>query len=74
MFSIATRNARVPVVIKKTRRMAKIDPRDWSLIERFMVPREPEKPNDLVVLGILGMTCGIVMLSSLALIYQRFGA
>jgi cytoskeletal protein RodZ len=54
--------------------MADVDPRDWSLIERFMVPREPKKPNDLVVLGILGMTCGIVMLSSLALIYQRFGA
>jgi uncharacterized protein involved in exopolysaccharide biosynthesis len=54
--------------------MADVDPRDWSLIERFMVPREPEKPKDLVVLGFLGMTCGIVMLSSLALIDQRFGA
>lgn len=74
MFSIATRNARVPVAIRNARRMADVDPRNWSLIERFMVPREPEKPNDLVVLGILGMTCGIVMLSSLALIYQRFGA
>lgn len=74
MFSIATRNARVPVVIRNARRMVDVDPRDWSLIERFMVPREPEKPNDLVVLGILGMTGGIVMLSSLALIYQRFGA
>jgi hypothetical protein len=54
--------------------MAAIDARDWSLVERFMVPREPEKPNDLVVLGILGMTCGIVVLGSLALIIQRFGA
>ncbi len=74
MLSIATRNARVPVAIRNARRMADIDPRDWSLLERFMVPREPEKPNDLVVLGILGMTCGIVVLSSLALIFQRLGA
>jgi hypothetical protein len=74
MFTIATRNARLPVDIRNARRMADIDPRDWSLIERFMVPREPEKPNDLVVLGILGMTCGIVVLGSLVLIYQRFGA
>jgi len=74
MFSIATRNARVPVAIRNVRRMAAIDARDWSLVEHFMVPREPEKPNDLVVLGILGMTCGIVVLGSLALIIQRFGA
>lgn len=74
MFSIATRNTRVPAAIRSARRMVDVDPRDWSLIDRFMVPREPEKPNDLVVLGILGMTCGIVMISSLALIYQRFGA
>ena len=74
MFSIVTRNARVPAAIRNARRMAEIDPRDWSLIERFMVPREPEKPNDLVVLGILVMTSGAVMLSSLALIYQRLGA
>jgi hypothetical protein len=64
----------VPAAIRNARRMAEIDPRDWSLIERFMVPREPEKPNDLVVLGILVMTSGAVMLSSLALIYQRLGA
>ena len=74
MFSIATRNARVPVAIRNVRSMADIDPRDWSFVERFMVPREPEKPNDLVVLGILGATCGIVVLGSLALILQRFGA
>lgn len=74
MLSAATRNARVPVVIRNARRVADIDPRDWTLIERFMVPREPEKPNDMVVLGILSMTCGIVVLGSLALIYQRFGA
>ncbi len=74
MFSIATRNARVPVAVRKVRRIAEVDPRDWSLLERFMVPREPTKPNDLVVLGILGMTCGSVVLGSLALIYQRLGA
>jgi len=74
MFSIATRNARVPVAIRNVRRMAAIDARDWSLVECFMVPSEPENPNDLVVLGILGMTCGIVVLGSLALIIQRFGA
>lgn len=74
MFSVASRNSRVPVAVRNARRIADLDPRDWSFIERFMVPREPEKPNDLVVLGILGMTCSIVMLSSLALIYQRLGA
>ena len=74
MFSIATRNARVPVVLRNVRRMADADPRQWTLLERFMVPREPTKPDDLVVLGILGMACGIVVLGSLALIFQRFGA
>jgi hypothetical protein len=62
MFSIATRTAR---------QMIDIDVRVWIVVDRFTTPREPAKPDDLVVLSILGTTCGLVVLGSLGLVAQH---
>jgi hypothetical protein len=62
MFSIATRTAR---------QMIDTDVRMWIVVDRFTTPREPAKPDDLVVLSILGTTCGLVVLGSLGLVAQH---
>ncbi len=62
MFSIATRTAR---------QMADTDIRMWVVFDRFTTPREPARPDDLVVLGILGVTCGLVVLCSLGLVVKH---
>lgn len=62
MFSIATRTAR---------QMADIEARIWVVVDRLTTQREPVRPNDLVVLGILAVTCGLVVLGSLGLIAKH---
>jgi len=74
MFPTAQRaNGRIPAQIRKSARTIRgIDPRDWTFLDRFMIPRVPEKANDWVVLSILGLSFAAVAGFSAVMMATRF--
>jgi hypothetical protein len=68
-------NGRIPAQIRKSaRKIRGVDPRDWTWLDRFMIPRVPEKANDCVVLSILGLTFAAVAAFSAVMMATRFSA
>jgi hypothetical protein len=66
-------NGRIPAQIRKSaRKIRGVDPRDWTFLDRFMVPRVPKEANDRVVLSILGLTFVAVAGFSAVMMATRF--
>jgi hypothetical protein len=76
MTPVATRvNGRIPAQIRKSaRKLRGVDPRDWTFLDRFTTPRLPAKPNDVIVLAILGLTFAAVASFSAVMVATRFSA
>ena len=67
--------ARIPAkMFKNMASVLETNPGHWSLLDRFMTPRTPQKADDRVVLAILGGAFASVACLSAVLMATRFTA